>query len=198
MVTVPKYVGVVVEAALEAAVVVELDGDVVVVFDGEACCDGWLNGTPEVVFKPESVVVVVAPMGAPVLSIRFLAVIVALPEPLPKVIVAIWPLPEKVLVVMMAIFMECGEKLGLAKKIAPVAAMSPPWLTEGADNELSKLTTKSMPATPSRLLPCMVKELPVAGVMTTDAPKTSETLNRNRITAKRVHLTNRIMQPFLL
>ena len=71
---------------------------------------------------------------APELLIMLKEAIFTLPEPLAKVTVAIWPLPERDLVLMMAILMLPGL-LVLAAISAPEIRL--PWVTLGDDSEPS-------------------------------------------------------------
>lgn len=121
------------------AVLVDVVVAVLCCEEDEACCDGWLNGTPGDEMIPAVAVsldglLVEEVSGEPLLSIILVVTVGSGAEALfeAKVMVAIGPLPEKAWVLTMAILMKPGREV-FAASIAP--ATSPPWVTVGVASE---------------------------------------------------------------
>jgi hypothetical protein len=183
-----------VEVAVEVVVVVvevvEPVAAVAVVPVWGGVCVGWLNGTPAEEINPEVDVVspvgvlVLTPMGEPLLSIMLLVIEVMPTLPLldGKEIVAIGPLPVKERVLMMAILMN-PARVVFDTSIAPETR--PPWVTVGVDI-WSWVRLSSIPATPSISAPCTVyDELPDGTIETVAASEAVDQDAANRIAASR-------------
>ena len=110
----------------------------------------------ELVLLTEAATLIVAEIAFPVLSIMltFADVILPVPDLPANETVAIWPFPEKELVLIIAIFMEPGIEV-LAASIAPET--SPPWVTVGEFSDAESYVMSSwIPATLFMPIPCTV------------------------------------------